>query len=110
MWRSGCLWNTFVFAARTTGLLEAGGECVPSLAGSLARLPAFWDGEHERWAMRQAYALAPTASFSRCVLQTCTRPLAVSTMPAGIWRDVGSPERAIRAMAAVAGGGQAWPS
>ena len=111
MWRDGCLWNTFVFAASATGVLAAGRECVPSLAGRLARLPAFWGTEHEQWAMRHAYALAPTASFSRDVLQLCTGPVAVSTLPAGVWRDVGSPERAIRAMASVGGGGgRAWPS
>jgi mannose-1-phosphate guanylyltransferase len=109
MWRDGCLWNTFVFAAAAASVLDAGRECVPSLAGRLARLPAFWGSEHEPWAMRHAYALAPTASFSRGVLEICSGPVAVSTLPAGIWRDIGSPERAIRAMARVAGG-HAWPS
>ena len=90
-------------------MLDAGRECVPSLAGRLARLPAFWGSEHESWAMHHAYALAPTASFSRGVLEICTGPVAVSTLPAGVWRDIGSPERAIRAMARVAGG-RAWPS
>jgi hypothetical protein len=33
------------------------------------------------------------------VLEICTGPVAVSTLPAGVWRDMGSPERAIRAMA-----------
>jgi mannose-1-phosphate guanylyltransferase len=110
MWREGCLWNTLVFAASAAGLLAAGSECVPSLAARLARLPAFWGGEHERWAMRHAYALAPTASFSRSVLEISTRPVAVSTLPAGAWRDVGSPERAIRAMASIGQERRAWPS
>ena len=109
MWRDGCLWNTFVFAASAAAVLDAGRECVPSLTGRLARLPAFWGSEHESWAMHHAYALAPTASFSRGVLEICTGPLAVSTLPAGVWRDIGSPERAIRAMARVARG-RAWPS
>lgn len=115
MWRDGCLWNTFVFAASAASVLAAGRECVPSLASRLARLPGFWDSDHEPWAMRHAYALAPTASFSRGVLEICSGPVAVSTLPAGVWRDIGSPERAIRAMARVASaraaaGGYAWPS
>lgn len=110
MWREGCLWNTFVFAASAAGLLAAGSECVPSLAARLARLPAFWDSEHERWAIRHAYALAPTASFSRSVLEISTRPVAVSTLPAGAWRDVGSPARAIRTMASIGEERRAWPS
>ena len=110
MWREGCLWNTFVFAASAAGLLAAGSECVPSLAARLARLPAFWGSEHEGWAIRHAYALAPTASFSRSVLEISARPVAVSTLPAGTWRDVGSPERAIRVMASLGEETRAWPS
>ena len=93
----------------TVAVIIAGTLWGPN-AAMLAGLGAFWGGEHERWAMRHAYALAPTASFSRCVLESCTGPVAVSTLPAGIWRDVGSPEPAIRAMAAVTGGCCAWPS
>ena len=120
LWRRGCLWNTLVFAASATALLAAGRECVPSLAARLTRLSPFWGSEHEQWAMRHAYALAPTASFSRCILEPCTRPLAVSKILAGTWCDLGSPERAIRTMTRVAGasvagagvpdGGRQWPS
>jgi mannose-1-phosphate guanylyltransferase len=112
LWRDGALWNTFVFAARATVVLAAGNECVPLLASRLSRLAAFWGSEHERWAIRHAYALAPSVSFSRCVLETCTSPIAVSTVPAGTWCDVGSPDRTIRTMArvAAAAGGRTWPS
>lgn len=76
-WASGCLRNTCVWAARPGAVLAAGRECVPSVYEHLVRLSAFWGGEHERWALRHAYALVPTVDFSRAVLETCSLPLAV---------------------------------
>ena len=35
----------------------------------LARLTDFLGTEHENWALRQAYELAPRANFSRAVLE-----------------------------------------
>jgi hypothetical protein len=61
--------NTFVFAARASVLVSAGWECTPALYGRPVPLRAFAGGEHERWAVRQASALAPTVDsldpFSR---------------------------------------------
>lgn len=92
----GSLWNTFVFAARAAVLLSAGREFTPALHDRLAPLRAFAGGEHERWALRQAYALAPTVDFSRSVLEVCPRMLAVSKLPGLSWCDLGSPERVVK--------------
>ena len=92
----GALWNTFVFAARATVLLEAGRECVPALYDRLARLRAFAGSEHERWAVRHAYALAPTVNFSRSILEAYPQMLAVSKLPGVTWCDLGSPERVVK--------------
>jgi mannose-1-phosphate guanylyltransferase len=100
LFSGGCLWNTFVFAAAVGGLLAAGRECVPSMSDRLARLSAFWGTEHEQWAVRQAYALAPTMNFSRSILGACSQPLAVSKVPEITWCDLGSPERVLKALAA----------
>ena len=94
----GALWNTFVFAARATVLLSAGRECAPALCDRLARLPAFTGTEHERWALRHAYALAPTVNFSRSILEVCPQPLAVSKLPGVTWCDLGSPERVVQVL------------
>ena len=94
-----CLWNTFVFVARAAVVLAAGRECVPSMAHRLARLSAFWGTEHERWAVRQAYALAPTANFSRSILEACSQPLGVVKMPGLTWCDLGSPDRVLKTLA-----------
>jgi len=94
--RRGTLWNTFVFTARATVLLSAGRVCAPALYDRLVALRAFAGGEHERWALRQAYALAPTVDFSRSVLEACPHMLAVSKLPELTWCDLGSPERVVR--------------
>lgn len=99
LFTKGCLWNTFVFVARASVVLAAGRECVPGMADRLARLSAFWGTEHERWAVRQAYALAPTANFSRAILEACSRPLGVVKMPGLTWCDLGSPGRVLKAVA-----------
>jgi hypothetical protein len=76
-------------------LLSAGRECAPALYERLASLREFAGGEHERWAVRQAYALAPTVDFSRTVLEACPQMLAVSKLPGLTWCDLGSPERVV---------------
>lgn len=101
LFTSGCLWNTFVFAARAAVVLAAGLECVPSLYERLIRLPAFWASEHERWALHHAYALAPTVDFSRAILEACALPLAVLKAPGLTWCDLGSPERVMKTLAGV---------
>jgi mannose-1-phosphate guanylyltransferase len=94
--RRGSLWNTFVFAARAAVLLSAGRECAPTLYDRLASLRAFAGGKHERWAVRQAYTLAPTVDFSRAILEACPQMLAVSKLPGLTWCDLGSPERVVK--------------
>jgi hypothetical protein len=53
------------------------------------------------WALRQAYALAPAASFSRAVLGPCPSNLAVSRLPTGVnWSDLGTPDRVVQSLRA----------
>lgn len=94
--RRGSLWNTFVFAAGAAVVLSVGREWAPALYDRIAPLRAFAGGEHERWALRQAYTLAPTVDFSRSILEACPRMLAVSTLPGLTWCDLGSPERVVQ--------------
>lgn len=61
----GWLWNTFVLVAQASTLVDAGRVSVPGLHERLAGIEPFVGGAHECWAIRQAYALAPRASFSR---------------------------------------------
>jgi mannose-1-phosphate guanylyltransferase len=94
--RRGSLWNTFVFSARAATVLSAGREGAPALHDRLEPLRKFTGSEHERWAVRHAYALAPNVDFSRSVLEACPQRLAVSKLPGLTWCDLGSPERVVR--------------
>src|SRR5207245_4984537 len=80
-------------------VLAAGRECVSSLAERIARLAAFWGSEHQRWAVRQAYALASTANFSQAILEACLEPLAVLKVSGLTWCDLGSPDRVLKTLA-----------
>jgi mannose-1-phosphate guanylyltransferase len=95
-WAAGALWNTFVVAGSVKAFIEAGRECVPLLEERLGRASAFRGPQEERWALGQAYALAPAANFSRSVLQMTTKPLAVAQMPDVGWHDLGTPARVLR--------------
>lgn len=94
----GALWNTFVFTARVAALIAAGRECVPVLDERLRQALAFAGTEHERWALRQAFALAPRANFSRQVLEVWPLSLGVSKMADVTWCDLGSVERVVRTL------------
>jgi mannose-1-phosphate guanylyltransferase len=98
LFRSGALWNTSVFAGCAATLVDAGRACLPSLHDRLARLATFLGTEHEQWALRQAYELAPRANFSRAVLERSPQRLAVMRLSAVAWRDLGTPRRVIETL------------
>jgi mannose-1-phosphate guanylyltransferase len=93
----GCLWNTFVFIAKARTLLAEGRRALPQLTDRLSHMVPFLGTEHEAWAVRQAYALAPTANFSRAILETSAR-LAVSRLPGLTWSDWGTPRRVLQSL------------
>ena len=57
--------------------IGAAAEHAAVLNDRLARAATFAGQEHERWALRQAYALAPRVDFFRSVLRPIARALAV---------------------------------
>lgn len=95
---SGWLWNTLVFVAKVSTLIEAGRQFLPQLHDRLARIAPFADTEDEAWAILQAYHLAPKANFSRSILQRCPPGLVVSRLPALTWCDWGTPERVFKSL------------
>jgi mannose-1-phosphate guanylyltransferase len=93
---AGALWNTFVLVARAAALAALGRETLPELSARIERLGAFVGAPEATWAIRQAFALAPRASFSHEVLERVPAGLAVSRLPACVrWADWGTPERVI---------------
>ena len=74
---AGALCNGAVFAGRAAVFIGAAAEHGAVLNDRLARAATFAGQEHERWALRQAYALAPRVDFFRSVLRPISRALAV---------------------------------
>ena len=94
----GDLWNTFVFVATVSTLIEAGRQFAWRWHEQFARLPADDDSDAERRATRRAYEAAPAANFSSAVLQNCGPILAVLALAGVSWCDWGSPRRVIRTL------------
>ena len=63
----GQFWAIVLAGTRT--LVRAGHEALPEIADRLAQIGRFRGTEHEGWAVQQAYALLPTANFSRSILE-----------------------------------------
>lgn len=99
--QAGGLWNTLVFVAGVGALTALGRLALPALDERLRRAGHFAGSEHESWALRQAYAHAPGADFSRAVLERLPPRLAVLEMPALFWTDLGTPERVVATMRAL---------
>ncbi len=96
---AGAFWNTFVLVSSVTTLAAVGREALPELSKRLERLAAFAGMPEEPWATRQAFALAPRASFSSDVLERVPAGLAVSPLPSTVtWADWGTPERVIASL------------
>ncbi|HEY7249834.1 MAG TPA: sugar phosphate nucleotidyltransferase [Methylomirabilota bacterium] len=98
LWAAGALWSTLVFAVPAAALTGAGRECVPALDERLRQAMAFAGTEHERWAIRQAFVLAPRANFSRDLLEAWPRSLGVMPMSNVTWCDLGSVGRVLRTL------------
>jgi mannose-1-phosphate guanylyltransferase len=97
--KRGGLWNTFVMVGTAAAFIELGGRALPVLRERLVRLAAFAGTADEAWALRQAYALAPDANFSRAVLEPSPHSLAVSRLPTEVtWSDWGTPDRVVQSL------------
>ena len=104
--RAGVLGNGGVFAGRAKVFIGAAAEHGAALNDRLARAATFAGQEHERWALRQAYALAPRVDFFRSVLCPIARTLAVLEVEdVGRLADKGE-ERALGGRASL--GFRAW--
>ena len=84
----GALDRACGFVGRTRAFIAAGRDGCAGLADRLARAAAFVGQEHERWALRQAYALAPSADFPEAV-RAARQPLAVVPIPSQGGREPG---------------------
>jgi mannose-1-phosphate guanylyltransferase len=95
------LGNGGVFAGRAKVFIGDAAEHGAALNDRLARAATFAGQEHERWALRQAYALAPRVDFFRSVLRPIARALAVLEVEDFGRLADGSEDRAVGARASV---------
>jgi mannose-1-phosphate guanylyltransferase len=90
----GGLWNSFIFAARGRTLLRAFEACCADVVADLWEIvTSRADEESKRRSLGAFYARVPCLDFSRDVLETSLRYLAVSTVPPCGWSDLGTPRR-----------------
>ena len=98
--------------ARLWGIVLAGGEGVrlralsrricgderPKQYGTLLGQTLDRVGREQAWALHQAYALIPNASFARAILEPCPSSLAVAALPNLRWSDLGNRGRVFAAL------------
>jgi mannose-1-phosphate guanylyltransferase len=96
--RSGFLWNSLIVVAGVEALKGLGRKYLPDIDARLSRIEVFAGSEHERWAVRQAYAPMRSANFSRDILERGAESLAVLPMYGVLWSDWGTPERVVRTL------------
>jgi len=94
---SGCLWNTLVLVARISPLLDVGRRLLPRLMPWMARATRLLATERPL-AIEQEYGRAAKADFSRTILEACPALLAVSTIQAITWSDLGTPPKVRQAL------------
>jgi mannose-1-phosphate guanylyltransferase len=92
----GWLWNTSVVVAKAATLISVADVLLPDVHRCLSAVAPFFESRREAWALREAYARLPRHSFSGTVLQAGVPLLAVSTLPALTWSDLGTTERLFR--------------
>jgi mannose-1-phosphate guanylyltransferase len=95
----GALWNSFIFWARGTTLLELiRGRLSDIVEEMMNALVRDWRGDGRMSAVKELYARLPVVDFSRAVMQDAESALRVSTAPACGWTDLGTPRRVARTL------------
>jgi mannose-1-phosphate guanylyltransferase len=90
----GAFWNTFILVSPVGTLATVGAAVVPQLNARLERLAALGDAPEALGEARRAFALIPSVSFCRDVLERLPLALAVSPLPPRVvWTDWGTRER-----------------
>ncbi len=100
---AGAVWNSFLFAARGSMLLELFERSLPSLLGRLM------DVMRAPWSKRKllvdaVYQFLEPSDFSRDVLQESPDRLGLYRVPGCGWTDLGTPERVAACVARIRNG------
>jgi mannose-1-phosphate guanylyltransferase len=93
----GAVWNSFIFAAHGTRLLQLIQRRVPEI---VAQMKAALAQDHGRSsaAVDRLYGRLPVLDFSRDIVEGAEEALALSTAPACGWTDLGTVRRVASAL------------
>ncbi len=95
---AGCLWNTFVLAAKVAALIRAGRRFLPKLHDQFARLAPVFGTRQETRVIQETYMAVPHINFSHAILDRCPPSLVVSKLPGLTWCDWGTPDRVLQSL------------
>lgn len=101
--QSGCLWNTFVFAARASTLWKLFEKTLPEHARAFERFAPSIGTHDEPAALEQLYQITTAANCSKSVFEPA-RNLVVIKVEGSGWSDWGSPKRVFESLAGTAAG------
>jgi len=94
-YRQGCLWNTFIMAAKARTLWDLAERMLPRIHERFERLRSAFGTTEEARTLQAVYRDMPEADFSRSVLQAAPEACAVLPMDGVVWDDWGRPERVL---------------
>jgi len=92
LFKSGCLWNTFVAIGSAATFLELMAAEVPDVVFSVTRALAEDD-------LESSYTRLPSVDFSRDILAKQAEKLLVLRDSGSGWADLGSPDRVLGLLA-----------
>jgi mannose-1-phosphate guanylyltransferase len=95
LYKTGCLWNSFVMVGRSDTLLGLIEETLPDLAQAFLPIRRFMGTPLESTVVEAVYRGLPAVDFSRSVLGGSASRLAVLPVRGVAWSDLGRPERVL---------------
>ena len=97
--QAGCLWNSFVMAARVSTIIRTIAMALPGLFVQFSAVRPVLDTMFERETMRRLYNDLPSVNFSEHVLESNPGNLAVITVSDVEWSDLGETDRVMATLA-----------
>lgn len=95
LWRSGCLWNSFVMVGRISTALELLMKALPDIYASFVPIKSAIGAPSETQALEGAYANMPSVDLSEDVLVRCPERLTVLPVTGVRWSNLEAPDRLV---------------
>jgi mannose-1-phosphate guanylyltransferase len=99
LFKGGCLWNSFVMAARVSTVIRTIAMALPSLFVHFSTIRPVLDTIFEEETVRRLYVDLPSVNFSEQVLAGNPGNLAVIPVTGVEWSDLGETNRVMAALA-----------